>query len=163
MARMLRKQRSGRAARLPQNIWTREKGPLVLSVMNGFRLSHSSIREFTGSKIASKELRTAFLHGSYPYATKNISRMLSFAHESGKPCGKNWKSPSNSTNFNAMMRFALFLCNRLAPSLPSCHSSWKFCVQCEQPLGHAPLSHPRISNTTSVAVPSESSPLASAR
>src|SRR5208283_2289218 len=33
MARMLRKHRKGRAARLPQNIWRREKGPSWVSAM----------------------------------------------------------------------------------------------------------------------------------
>jgi hypothetical protein len=38
MARMLKEQRSGRAAKLPQNICIRENGPLVLSFMKEFRL-----------------------------------------------------------------------------------------------------------------------------
>jgi hypothetical protein len=37
--------------------------------------------------------------------------MLSFAHKSGKPCGKERKSEGKPLNFNAMMRFALFWCN----------------------------------------------------
>jgi hypothetical protein len=46
---------------------------------------------------------------------KNISLVLSFAHKSGKPCGKNRKFATNSPAFNAMTRFAPFLCNPVFP------------------------------------------------
>jgi hypothetical protein len=51
-----------------------------------------------------------FLARSGPLREKNISIVLSFQHKRGKPCGKNRNSYSNSANFNAMVRFALFLC-----------------------------------------------------
>jgi hypothetical protein len=52
-------------------------------------------------------------HDFFQHARKNISTVLSFAHKSGKPCGKRRKISINPPNFNAMMRFAPFLCNRL--------------------------------------------------
>jgi hypothetical protein len=45
---------------------------------------------------------------------ENISVVLSFAHISGKACGKHWKSNTNLSAFNVMMRFAPFLCNRVS-------------------------------------------------
>jgi hypothetical protein len=59
----------------------------------------------------------AHLHGWCPCATQNISPVLTFPHKSGKPCGNRWISPANLPNFNAMMRFAPFLCNPLPRSL----------------------------------------------
>ena len=54
------------------------------------------------------------MHVSHLCATKNISLALSFAHKSGKACGKNRKSSSNPPTFNAMVRFAPFLCNGIS-------------------------------------------------
>jgi hypothetical protein len=70
--------------------------------------------EFSGGqKVGVGIILLAYVHDSGPRARKNISGALSFAHKSGKACGKNRKSTTNPPNFNAMMRFAPFLCNRI--------------------------------------------------
>jgi hypothetical protein len=66
-----------------------------------------------GQKVGVRIILSDYLHDSGPRARKNISLALSFAHKSGKACGKNRKSTTNPPNFNAMMRFAPFLCNSM--------------------------------------------------
>jgi hypothetical protein len=85
--------------------------------MNGFRPLHSNIGVFRRSKVDVGIILLACVHDSGPRARKNISGALSFAHKSGKACGKNRKSTTNPPNFNAMMRFAPFLCNRVFPEI----------------------------------------------
>lgn len=83
--------------------------------MNICRTLHSTIGEFGRSKPSGGIFALAastFVRAQPQY----ISAMLSFAHKSGKPCGNECKFPTNLPHFNAMMRFALFLCNLPAPN-----------------------------------------------
>jgi hypothetical protein len=80
IAKMLSEQRSGRAARLPQNMRISEKGPSVLSFISGIRLLHCNIREIWRSKYVANRIFSRRLARLLPSCNKKYFCRVKVLH-----------------------------------------------------------------------------------